>query len=481
MKRSLQSLSIGLLLVAAQSAHAQEPPVVNPDAPPSAPLSPVQGPSPLPETPPPPVPPDVPAAEQSVDPALLAPPAEAEAPQMSEEELKALGFGTTEEAAVDTDLKFFGFSDFTVSTVPMKKSAPWRQAAGRHANFALGNVNLFFSKSFSQNVRTMGEVRFHFAPHGAKAADGNYIENAVGDPADNDRAIHWGGIELERLYLEWQILPQLGLRTGMFLSPYGIWNVDHGSPLFIPVQRPYVVGAQLIPERQTGFEFLGSTTVTDTGTFGYHFTLSNGSGPVAEVRDLDDNKAVGGRLYWDERALGQLKIGVSAYYGKDTSARYSQGLSAAGKLTNTEKITAQSKVLSLAADIQFRYKGLHLQAEVITQQQKYLEGGRVAALNQLIGRQLAPIDSVDWGAYGLAGYRFDWLGTMPYFLVQGFDQASGQNGISTKMTGYGMGINMQPLAGIVTKVEYVIVNFPPDYIVSSDLLHFLQFQVAWAF
>ena len=110
-----------------------------------------------------------------------------------------------------------------------------------------------------------------------------------------------------------------------------------------------------------------------------------------------------------------------------------------------------------------------------------MEGGRVIAPNLLVNQQLAPIDSVDWGAYGLAGYRFDWLGAMPYFIVQNFEQASGSTGISTVMRGYGLGINAQPLTGIVTKIEYLLVDFPTDYIISGDLLHFLQLQVAWAF
>ena len=45
-------------------------------------------------------------------------------------------------------------------------------------------------------------------------------------------------IILERAYIQWSKLDWLGVRVGQFLTPYGIWNVDHGTPTLITMFRP---------------------------------------------------------------------------------------------------------------------------------------------------------------------------------------------------------------------------------------------------
>lgn len=86
------------------------------------------------------------------------------------------------------------------------------------------------------------------------------------DYQDYYRALKWGGVEIERVYLEWLAHPLFNLRGGIFLTPYGIWNVDHGSPAIIPILRPATIGNGYIPERQTGLEVFGTLELTNTET-----------------------------------------------------------------------------------------------------------------------------------------------------------------------------------------------------------------------
>lgn len=473
-----------LLLLSTSSAFAQAPAEAAPaSAPAPSETTPASdapaAPTPAPEAPAPTSEAVAPPPEESIDPALLG----AADGQLSAEELEKLGFGGGgSESVVDTSLKFFGFADFSFAMAPMKDSNAWKKFVGTHSTFYVGNFNLFLSKNLSENVRTMGEVRFMYAPHGSNNQDGSFNVAQATDPADFNRSIHWGGISIERLYLEWTVHPYLTIRAGQFLTPYGIWNVDHGSPLFIPVQRPYVIGTRLFPERQTGFELYGKWDASTNSAIGYHLTLSNGMGPVTEVKDLDDNKAVGGRVYWELRKLGELRIGGSAFYGQDTAATTLRGLAADGTLTMQEKITSQSDVLSLAADAQWKYKGLHLQFEGITQQRKYTDRGRYGASNPLVGGQtLFPKDTLSWGVYGIAGYRFDWLGVMPYVMMQTFRQTDATS-MTTYTRGVTSGLNIRPIDSVVLKLEYAFAVFPDGNLISkNDNIHLLQAQIAWAF
>jgi len=243
-----------------------------------------------------------------------------------------------------------------------------------------------------------------------------------------------------------------------------------------------VIGSALFPERQTGAEFLGGWDASTQNTIGYHFTLSNGLGPISEIKDLDGNKGVGGRVFWENRALGALKIGGSIFYAKDTSAVNVASLSSTGRIDYNEKVDAQSKVLSMAADVQWHWKGLHVQAEVITQQRKFNESARVAGINPFTGQPIFPTDYTTWGAYGLVGYGYDVrnINLMPYFMVSSFDQIT-TNYIGLKTNGITAGLNVRPLDSLVVKFAYLYSAWPDGNLISDDPIHIIQSQIAWAF
>jgi hypothetical protein len=271
-------------------------------------------------------------------------------------------------------------------------------------------------------------------------------------------------------------------RAGQYLTPYGIWNVDHGSPTIIAVQRPFIIGQQLFPERQTGIEILGQLDASAQHSFGYHLTLSNGTGPASAYRDLDGNKAVAGRAWWRFDGFGELRVGTSAYYGRDTAATQVPGPASDGMhIKYTEHIQSSYDVLSLAGDLKWTYGGLLVQGEVVTQQRKYLESHRTGALNPLLGRYLAPNDKLSWGVYGLIGYRFEWYGMMPYLLVQSLETNDVGTSGMLSIIAWHVGLNVRPIDALVLKLEYLEGHFPEDFIVGGKPARLLQAQIAWAF
>jgi hypothetical protein len=86
------------------------------------------------------------------------------------------------------------------------------------------------------------------------------------DLEDTVRLVEGSGFErgsrvllLERLYLEWAAHPELTVRVGKFLTPFGIWNVVRRAPLTWTVDRP-VATQNAFPDHTTGASVLYETT-----------------------------------------------------------------------------------------------------------------------------------------------------------------------------------------------------------------------------
>jgi hypothetical protein len=107
----------------------------------------------------------------------------------------------------------------------------------------------------------------------------------------------------------------------------------------------------------------------------------------------------------------------------------------------------------------------------------------VGVLNTLLGQYLAPKDNASYGVYGLAGYRFEWFGVMPYVLAQSFDFIDGSTMAALRVRGVVAGLNVRPLDAFVFKAEYTQSKFPDGNPVvrKGESLRLVQFQLAWAF
>lgn len=357
----------------------------------------------------------------------------------------------------DDSLQLYGFADFT-----------WMRLRSRTAvipktiSFGVGKLNVYLRKDLTPRWRSLAEVRFLFAPNGAFAQDGSFIDTAVSDSANFERAIRWGGIYIERAYLEYDVARWLTVRAGRWLTPYGIWNIDHGSPTIIGANRPYMVGEQFFPESQTGLAGFGARPFGES-TLEYHLTLSNGRNLYEATRDPDLSPAVGGRLAFETPMRGKLRLGASAYFGRATEAA-----TATGPLV-------EYKELALGADLSWDRDGFHVQSELLVQQRRYEEGRRPMRL----GGGYAP-DAVSWGVYGLAGYRFEALGhVMPYVLVERY------HAIDPTLFGdvfdVAGGLNLRPIPAVTLKAELLFAGFSGGGIYGDQDLDVIRFQAAWVF
>jgi len=125
---------------------------------------------------------------------------------------------------------------------------------------------------------------------------------------------------LERLYLDWTPHPELTVRFGKFLTPFGIWNVIRRAPLTWTVDRP-VATQSAFPDHTTGLSLIYQTT-----RHGWSFdATAYGQAQDELVRGASDisASAVGGGRVVAGHTLGSayLALGLSgvAFENKDTN------------------------------------------------------------------------------------------------------------------------------------------------------------------
>ncbi|HET7539721.1 MAG TPA: hypothetical protein VFK05_07610 [Polyangiaceae bacterium] len=484
----------GWLLSRAGSAWAAEP--LPPASPPSANTPSASAPAtavePGADLGTPGVPPPSAASAPGAAPAAATGPTAKSADAASEEKFAAAPgpvsdtFATDEGSSGDSDsqrkLDLYGFADFTYQRLLIDKDNVWNRTYPSVNSFAVGNFNVYLSSELGDSWRALAEVRFMYLPNGASKADevGNAIrtDTTVLDYAGFDEPIRWGGIRIARIYVEHEFNSLFKLQVGQFLTPYGIWNVDHGSPTIIGIKKPFVVANQLFPEQQVGLQLYGSHFF-DPVEIGYHLTLSNGRGPV-EYQDFDEDKAVGGRLYLKTDAIGSLTVGASIYRGGyyDRSAKYVI-IKDGTTVDQTYATISKYQELSLGADLKWEYKSWLVQGEAIMNEANFANDGRPRS-TVLKPPQGFQADYRRWGAYGLVGYRLPFE-LMPYVIVQ--HAFSPDSPTTPPATAYELGVNYRPTAAVVVKLEYTDWHFsaPGAAGLGNYPLRILASQVAWAF
>jgi len=449
-------------------------------------------PVPVPEGPVPEAPaPEAPKLEVAplISAAPVGPTAAAAAP--ADTASSASGDSFTSEETTDSEqqhrLDLYGFADMTYTRLLIPKSSIWTREYYPANSFAVGNFNLYLSSNLGDSWRALSEVRFLYLPNGATNVDpatGNVVRTntTVNDYVNFGEPIRWGAIRIERVWVEHQFSNLFTLQAGAFLTPYGIWNVDHGTPAIIGIRPPFAIADELFPAHQVGLQLYGNTFF-DPFEVGYHLTLSNGRGPV-EYQDFDDDKAVGGRVFLKTEALGSLTIGGSAYRGGyyDRSAKYVPTTTANGQPGAEQQYAIVSKFqeLSLAADLKWQWHRLLVQGEVIMNETHYAPGGRPRA--QVVAPpQGFQADYRRWGVYGLIGYRTAFVQTMPYFILQ-YAYAPNDPIVPPTLGGQ-WGLNIHPTPAVTLKLELSLLHFygPGSTGLGLSPLRIAATQVAWAF
>jgi hypothetical protein len=297
-------------------------------------------------------------------------------------------------------------------------------------------------------------------PNGNVNADGTAESTTATNLADYNQLEQWGGVIIHRAYVEYDLFDHLTLRAGHWLTPHGIWNIDHGSPAIVATQRPYTIGEQLFPEHQTGLDLFGSHRFGEY-ELDFHLTASNGRGGAEAQEDLDSKLAFGGRL--ELVTPWGLRVGGSYYRGRFTDLQ-----------TSTTAPPDTYREVSYAGDVQYDHGPLHLQGELLQHRATHY-GAEVDSPDALaIGGR----DEI--GGYALASWHFTHLWNVtPYAYYEEFHPDD--HTLYSRVRDAWAGLNFRPAPSLVLKLQSGAARFAGDGILAGEAVLITSAQVAWVF
>jgi hypothetical protein len=404
-----------------------------------------------------------------------------------------------EFAAVDKELSgasqklhIYGFFDSTFAGhVLQGKDNSLQHLAIENFSFTMLNLNVYLAAQFTQSLRSLVELRFGFLPHGAKTYTSRQgmpefqrIDTSMRNRTTGE-ITQYGSVGIERAHLTWQPMDQLGFTVGRFFTPFGIWNIDHGSPVVLPIFLPYLQLRQAMPLAQSGLMAHGRLYLKRV-YFDYAITVSNGRGPADAVYDIDQNKAVGAKLkvsYSSDNV--NVALGGYGYYG--TSKNELETVAMEPKLLVTATAIEKSREAIGAVDFLLEVHGLRLQAEGLLKQRLYdvppLQVVPIAdaVLPAALGYQASHIQS---DIYALLAYTLPmapWFGDVlvtPYALFEYSVQDDNRSEYDVWDIRAGLNVRFTP--NIVGKVEYLHLQTPDRTLISGPD-HMIGAQVAVAF
>ena len=338
----------------------------------------------------------------------------AETGAVKPEELAAYLSNPDEEADAahdddDARLRIYGFADIGLQRLWTDQEIREISPETDKLTFVLGNVNVYFDASPSENFRFLAEIRFGLFPDGSTPRPkggwsfGGPIDTNVSDPSAANAfftSVRWAGVSPERVQIDWTPSDKFNLRAGLFLTPYGIFNVDHGTPTRIMVSEPLFISSQLFPSQLIGVEAFGAIPFLPW-TLGYHVYVANGR-TTGQV-DFSDSKAIGGRLFLSTRNPFPLKLGISGYVGNSEDVE-------TALTSRTTNFSLDEYALS--GDVSIDVGSLRIRSEVVVNWSYFDDGHR----RVWAGSPVA--DVMHMGAYVVFAYQLPWFGIEPLVMTE---------------------------------------------------------------
>jgi hypothetical protein len=491
MSISTRLVWVTVLLLAAPRAHSQEDPAPAPTSQP------------------------VPASQPASQPAATAPNNKDRArdarlerleravkeQQQSIEELKQSNEDLTDQLEeMSRPRKVFsvyGFFDFSYQNVWIPDEVIGEDIIGDgRSNFVFGNLNTYFDFQPSPSWRVLTEIRLSLNPLGDTVAFENAaagqayqrVDVTTTDVTHYGSQFDYGSVAIERAQIEWSRFEWLNITAGLFLTPIGIWNIDHGSPAQTRVSSPNVYVrhsryGSFFPRRQLGLMAHGSTACHSL-RLSYALTLSNGGGPVSTLNDADLDKAVGGRLELGASGEWRWKVGLSGYTGMWSDYKYV--IKTTPRTDYVQEYTARYRESILGLDIALEIGDLLVNAELLANWRLYHDDYRPPSSAMGGSGTGLAADAIAIGGYANLAYRLPLSAVQLLSFVEVGYVDRNDNLDVDNICELALGFNWRIRSNVVLKLEYVWFHWPnvvgpPSIFGALGDMHGLQSQLAVAF
>ena len=389
----------------------------------------------------------------------------------------------TEARQEESKIRLYGFSEFGFRKSFINDKSFFKNIQEDSATFLLGSTNLYLEAQPHPKFRSLNEVRFTLYPNGVPGPDLKQSQTAtVFDVTSSTgrNKVSWSGIVLERAILEWKQSDALKVQAGYFLTPYGIWNVDHGSPTLISSLLPSFYASEYFPTRLTGIQLLGGVTTGDW-ELGYRAYITNGRGRV--VWDNQDNKLFGARLYATWRPTwGTVTLGGSGFTGTYVDKDYAIKFEAADPYA-TFHVEANKRIeyaeWGAAADLALDAGPLRIRSEWVSNRTDFSNPTTTTLRQQTSIPGAYFPDRFRWNVYGLIAYRLPFLGLEPYFYYE-YDHRPDFTSVASTIFSEGLNIYLTASARIKLQYNRVLLIDTPNNTKANDFSLFdARFVVAY--
>ena len=333
--------------------------------------------------------------------------------KQEEAEAAALLSSTEESApaAEEDKIRIYGFMDFGLDKMFGSKQSGAAVVRPTTSNtFVFGNLNLYIDATPVEHLRALVEIRLTLAPHGEELQLGppvgmmyERVDTTTFDYASpsSQSVLRMGGLYIERAWSQYEFSKSLTIQWGLFLNPFGIWNLDHGSPTLISLMLPTFISAQMVPTRLLGVHAYGSQFVGNA-EIGYALHVTNGRTPTDF--DFTEDKAIGGRLFWaQEGDFGRFALGVSGYWGTYADQQRALDLSTKTVMIGLKEVVAFTEQV-LGLDAALDIGSLRLRTEGVLRWVEYEDGKAEPSLGEGGGVAYLP-NRLEFAGYILAAYR----------------------------------------------------------------------------